>query len=198
MVKTPAFALALLCLAACSAPQVAPPPTAALASASATSPKPRLTPAGMPLGGDDCVGHGAGSCAAGLTCFLLESPNGRGVCAVEATIDELATRTRYEGALVGVRHASFGSSGTVCTDMACDCCNSCTKQTHISDGTDMYVLAARSSGEPYVIKADECAIKTMSFGLPSGTHTIVGIARSNETLGRTLEIRHLIAENALR
>lgn len=150
----------------------------------------------MPLGGDDCAGNGAGSCAAGLTCFPLESlPNGRGVCAVAATIDELATRTRYEGALVGVRHVTFGES-TVCTDMGCDCCNSCTRETTISDGTDKALLAARSSGEPYVIKADECAIKTMRSGLPSGRHMIVGIVRSTEYQGRSLQIRHLISEKA--
>lgn len=176
MVKSPTFRMALLYLAACSAPQVAPAPT----------PPPR--------GGDDCVG----GCAAGLTCFLLESsPNGRGVCAVEVTIAELATRTRYEGALVGVRHASFGST-TVCTEMACDCCNSCTQRTTISDGTDTTVLAARSSGEPYVIKADECAIKTMSSGLPSGSHTIVGVARSTETEGQSLRISHVMTEKAER
>jgi hypothetical protein len=132
-----------------------------------------------------------------LTCIPLEAlPNGRGVCAVEATIDELATRTRYEGALVGVRHVSFGAS-TVCTEMGCDCCNSCTRKITISDGTEKTVLAARSSGEPYVIKADECAIKTMSSGLPSGRHVIVGIVRSTENDGPSLQIRHLISEQAL-
>jgi hypothetical protein len=131
-----------------------------------------------------------------LTCFPFESlPNGRGVCAVEATIDELATRARYQGALVGVRHVSFGDS-TVCTDMACDCCNSCTRETTISDGTKTAVLAARSSGEPYVIKADQCAIKTMSSGLPSGQHVIVGIVRRTEHGGPSLQIRHLISEKA--
>ncbi|HYJ09573.1 MAG TPA: hypothetical protein VEX18_11205 [Polyangiaceae bacterium] len=189
---TQIWPLALLFLAACSTPQAAPPRAAA--AAPAASPKPRLTPAGMPLGGDDCAGNGAGSCAKGLTCFPLDSlPNGRGVCAVEATIEELATRTRYERALVGVRHVSFGSP-TVCTDMACDCCNSCTRRTTISDGTENTVIAARSSGEPYLIKADQCAIKTLSSGLPSGPHTIVGIVRRTGPEGPSLQIRHLISE----
>jgi hypothetical protein len=110
----------------------------------------------------------------GFDLFPLDSlPNGQGVCAVVATIDELATRTRYEGALVGVRHVSFGSP-TVCTDMACDCCN--------------------SSGEPYLIKADQCAIKTMSSGLPSGQHTLVGIVRRTGHEGPSLQIRHLISD----
>jgi hypothetical protein len=149
----------------------------------------------MPLGGADCAGSGAASCAAGLTCFPLESlANGRGVCAVETTIEALATRTRYEGALVGVRHVSFGAA-TYCTDMGCDCCNSCTRKTTISDGTES-VLAARSSGELYVIKADECAIETMSSGLPSGRHVLVGIVRSTERDGPSLQIRHLISEKA--
>jgi hypothetical protein len=150
----------------------------------------------MPLGGDDCRGNGTRSCARGLTCIPIESlPNGRGVCAVEATIEELATRTRYEGALVGVRHVSFGAS-TVCTDMGCDCCNSCTRTTMISDGTKTALLAARSSGEPYVIKADQCAIKTMSSELPSGPHVLVGIAQRTGYDGPSLQIRHMISEQA--
>jgi hypothetical protein len=115
------------------------------------------------------------------------------VCAVEVTIEELTTRTRYEGALVGVRHASFGSS-MACTDIGCDCCNSCTRRTTINDGTENTVLAARSSGEPYLIKADQCAIKTMTSGLPSGPHTIVGIVRRTGHEGPSLQITHLISE----
>lgn len=117
---------------------------------------------------------------------------------MEATIAELATRTRYEGALVGVRHASFGDS-TVCTDMAGHCANSCTKTTRISDGTEYTMLAARSSGEPYEIKANECAINTMSSGLPSGQHLIVGImgiVPNTDYDRRSLQIRHLISETA--
>lgn len=186
--------MALLCLAACSAPQASPPPAAA--ARPAASPKPRLTPAGMPLGGDDCAGNGAASCAKGLTCFALEQlPNGRGVCALEVTIEELATRTRYEGALVGVRHASFDDQ-SVCTDMGGRCANSCTKTTSISDGTQHTMLAARSSGEPYAIKANECVINSMSSGLPSGRHLIVGLVGTRDPDRFSLQIRHLIPEEA--